>query len=150
MTKKLKKFHGAVLDIAEKMNWLPGLLTRLGLGVMFAQAGWGKLGHIPKVTQFFVELGIPMPEFQAWLVGSVEFVGGLLLIAGILVRYASVPLAITMVVALMTAKREDINSPLDLVGLPEFLYILLLSWLAVFGAGSVSLYRALGRPWAKK
>ncbi|MDZ4678140.1 MAG: DoxX family protein [Oligoflexia bacterium] len=148
--KKLKKFHTKVLVIAEKMKWLPGLLTRLTLGVMFVEAGWGKLGHIAKVTQFFLELGIPMPEFHAWLVALTELVCGALLIVGVFVRYASVALAITMGVALVTAKSESIETITDIAGVPEFLYIILLSWLAVFGAGSISLYRALGNPWAKK
>ena len=56
-----------------------------------------------------------------------------------------VPLAVTMVVALVTAKRADISGADDLFGTAEYLNLLLLGYLAAFGAGPASLDALLVR-----
>jgi uncharacterized membrane protein YphA (DoxX/SURF4 family) len=50
-----------------------------------------------------------------------------------------------MVVAILTAKRADIHEAADLLGSQEFLFIALLVWLAVAGAGRLSLDGLLTR-----
>ena len=51
-----------------------------------------------------------------------------------------------MVVAILTAKRGDIHELGDLLFMPEFLFILLLLWLIVRGAGALSVDHLLARP----
>jgi putative oxidoreductase len=75
----------------------------------------------------------------------VELVGGALLLLGLATRFAAVPLLCTMVVALLTAKAEDITGVGDLVGAIEFTYIALLAWLALAGGGAASLDRVIAR-----
>ena len=128
-----------IRNLIEKLSCLPPLLTRLTVGLMFVGTGWGKLHNIPKVTEFFTSLGIPAPGFHAYLVASIEFGCGTLLVLGLLTRLASVPLMCTMVVAIITAKRAEINELNDLLGMSEFLLILLLFWLFVEGGGLLSL-----------
>jgi uncharacterized membrane protein YphA (DoxX/SURF4 family) len=53
-----------------------------------------------------------------------------------------------MVVALLTAKREDIATAGDLYGAVEFLYLLGFGYLAAFGAGILSLDEILVRRFA--
>ena len=67
------------------------------------------------------------------------------MLAGLQTRLAALLLSGTMVVALFTAKRADITGPLDLVGMTEFLYLVLLAWLATAGAGAISLDERLGQ-----
>ena len=124
------------------------LFIRVGVGVFFIRSGWGKLHSLDKVTSFFASLGIPMPGANAVLVASTEFGCGILLVVGLGTRLASVPLAITMVVALLTARREDIESWNALFGMAEALYILLFAWLFVRGAGAVSIDRVLEKRMA--
>ena len=50
-----------------------------------------------------------------------------------------------MIVALATAKRGDLHELGDLLGMPEYLCLALLIWLAVFGAGLVSLDAAIAK-----
>jgi putative oxidoreductase len=145
----LLRLRSLGLGVAAKLDWLPPLLARLTVGTVFLQSGWGKLHNFPKVIDFFTTLGIPAPWFQAHLVATTEFVGGGLLILGLLTRLASIPLAVTMVVALLTAKRADIQEWTDLFGISEYLYIVLLSWLMTAGAGAVSLDRWLTRKLPK-
>jgi uncharacterized membrane protein YphA (DoxX/SURF4 family) len=52
----------------------------------------------------FTTIGIPAPEFMAPFVGVVEIVCGALVLAGLATRLAAIPLAIDMIVAILTTK----------------------------------------------
>lgn len=130
--------HKALSFIAY-LDWLPGLLSRVTIGFIFIQSGWGKLHHLDKVVAFFASLGIPAPQLQAPFVAGVEFVCGTLVLLGLLTRIAAVPLIGTMVVAILTAKLKDVADLGDFFSLSEYLFIALLVWLIVKGAGAFSL-----------
>jgi putative oxidoreductase len=119
--------------------WFPPLLARVAVGWTFALTGWGKLGDIGSVVEFFRELGIPYPELQAPFVASVELVCGAMLVVGLLSRLAALPLIGTMVVAIATAQWQNVSSFGDLFGLSEFLYIVIFAWIAAAGPGPVAL-----------
>ena len=87
------------------------LLLRLNLGILFLSTGWGKVHDLASVTNFFTELHIPLPALNAVLVGYTELIGGALLIVGLATRLAAVPLVISMIVAILTAKLPDIGAP---------------------------------------
>jgi putative oxidoreductase len=125
--------------IGNALDWLPPTVARLTVGLIFFQSGWGKLHDLAKVTDYFTELGLPAPAFQATLASATEFVCGSLLLAGLATRFAAVPLMITMTVALRTALWSQIDSLGSLFGLAEFLYLVLLFWLSTSGAGPLSL-----------
>lgn len=125
--------------IATSLRWLPPLVARLTVGLVFFQSGWGKLHDLQKVTDFFTELGLPAPGFQATLASTSEFVCGNLLLVGLATRFAVVPLIITMIVAIRTALWDQVDGIGSLVGLLEFSYIALLIWIGTNGAGPISL-----------
>lgn len=96
------------------------LLLRIFLAPIFIKAGYGKLqlgadnvGLMdrlmadPNVVAWFGNpdwgLGLPMPEVLAAMAGWTEFLGGWLLLFGLLTRLISIPLMLTMVVAATTA-----------------------------------------------
>ena len=133
-------YDGAVSRLG-CLAWLPPLLARFTVGWIFLQSGWGKLHSIPKVIEFFVSLEIPAPAAHAYLVATLEFACWLALSLGLFTRLASPPLIVIMIVALLTAKREDISTVSDLFATSEFLYIPLLLYLTISGAGSASLDR---------
>jgi len=137
----LKKIQG----VLAKGSWLPVLLARVSVGWVFIESGWGKLHNLPKVIEFFQSLGIPAPEFQARMVALTELGGGLLLFFGLFARLASVPLSATMVVAIITAKRGDINVISDLFAMEEYLFILIFLWVIFSGPGKVSLDALVAR-----
>jgi putative oxidoreductase len=120
-------------------DWLPGLISRLTIGYIFIQSGWGKLHHLDKVVAFFTSLGIPAPQLQAPFVASVELGCGTLVLIGLLTRLAAIPLIATMIVAILTARLKDVTDLGDFFSLSEYLFIVLLVWLIVKGAGAVSL-----------
>ena len=125
----------------------PPFLSRLTIGGVFIESGWGKLTHLDKVVAFFTQLGIPAPRLQAPFVAAVELGCGALVLLGLGTRLAALPLIGTMVVAIATAKLEDIHGYSDLFSLSEYLFIVLLAWLAAYGAGAVSLDRLIVKTW---
>jgi len=127
------------------LSWFPPALTRLTLGVVFMGTGWGKLHSLDKVTEFFTQLHIPAPSFNAALVATSELVCGAFLLVGLFARLAAIPLIATMCVALATAKSGDIEGIRDLLGQQEFDYVVLLIWIVICGAGTLSADHALGR-----
>ena len=126
--------------IGNALWWLSPTLARVTVGWLFLKSGWGKLHDLQKVTNFFIELGLPAPAFQAHLVATTEFVCGALLLIGLFTRLAAVPLVISMIVAIRTALWPQIDHTLvSLFGQSEFLYIVLLTWLGTAGPGPLSL-----------
>lgn len=91
------------------------LLFRLVMGVQWIQTGWGKLNNLDGVTAYFESLNIPVAGLNAGLVAGIEFGGGILLILGLGSRLTMIPLAVTMIVALLTAELPAIigNFPPD-------------------------------------
>jgi putative oxidoreductase len=148
MNRMLKIFN-TLTGLAERcgnaLQWLSPTITRLTLGLVFFQSGWGKLHDLAKVTDFFTGLGLPAPAFQATLASTTELVCGALLLAGLATRLAVVPLVITMCVAIRTALWDQVEGISSLVGLLEFSYIALLVWLATNGPGPLSIDWLLGR-----
>ena len=80
------------------------LLLRIGVGLIFVLAGWGKLTGIENVQAFFGNVGIPLAGIMAWVVALVEFVGGLMVLIGYKVKIPSLLLAFIMIVAILTVK----------------------------------------------
>jgi putative oxidoreductase len=126
-------------EAGAKVELLSLLLARLTVGVVFLLSGWGKLHNLPKVVGFFTSLGLPAPEFQARLVSSIEFAGGLLLLIGLLTRLVSIPLLFTMVVAIATAKTNELRDVTSVFGFNEYAYLALLAVIAARGPGGLSI-----------
>jgi putative oxidoreductase len=134
-----------VLGKLEKLKWLGPLLGRLAVAVVFIGSGWGKLHSLDQVTGFFTELHIPAPHFHATLVATTELVGGLLILVGLFTRLAALPLAFTMLIAILTAKRSEIQGITSLFGFDELTYMIIFLWLAISGPGALSIDRWLSK-----
>jgi putative oxidoreductase len=138
-------FRRFMRKIAAVLAWVPPTVARLTLGWIFLQSGWGKLHDLPKVIGYFSDLGIPAPQIQAPLAAGTEFLVGVLMLLGLFTRFASLPLIGVMIVAILTAKRDDIHELSDLFAQAEYLYIVLALWLGAYGAGPLSLDAVLAR-----
>jgi putative oxidoreductase len=132
-------------SVARHLEWLGPLFARFVTGWVFLWSGWGKLTHLPLVTENFANWGIPAPGVLAPFVSGVEFVGGFFLLAGFLTRISAGALGVVMIVAVKAAQWDSVESLQDLLGLEEILYLALFAWLAIAGAGSVSVDDALER-----
>lgn len=140
---RLRALRSRVLTSLKSLDWVALLLGRIGVGLVFASTGWGKVHNIPKVTGFFASLGIPMPGLNAVMVSYLELICGTTIVLGLLTRLSAVPLVASMIVAILTAKRDELHGILDLVGFTEFTYAVLLVMLVILGPGRASLDRLL-------
>ena len=130
---------------ARHLAWLAPAFARLVVGWEFMWSGWGKLQNLPQITENFVSWGIPFPQVMTPLVSGVEFFGGIFLLLGLFTRISAGALGVTMIVAIKSAKWADVNSLESFVGLDETEYLALFLWLAIAGAGPLSLDRLLAR-----
>lgn len=148
----LQRVSRAGLAACATLAFLPPLLTRLLMGQAFYVTGRGKIQNIDNVVQFFTNLGIPMPALNAAFISRLEYYGGMLLIIGLCTRLAAALLSSTMVVALMTADREDFVNALHMTGekgltdVVPVVYLLFLVWLVIKGPGAASV-DALVKRW---
>ena len=129
--------------VAAHLAWLAPLFARITVGWVFLWSGWGKLSDLPTVIENFTGWGIPLPHVLGPFVSCVEFLGGLLLLAGLLSRISAGALGVTMIVAIRSAKWADVDSLETLLGFDEFEYLALFLWLAIAGAGALSVDRWL-------
>jgi len=102
----LKRMHGW-MDSTRKIDFIAPLAFRIFLAPLFIMVGFGKLTGIENTATYFEFLGLPAPLLMAYLAGMTEFVGGILLLAGLAVRWAAVPLMFTMIVAAGTAHWDN-------------------------------------------
>jgi putative oxidoreductase len=151
----LQRGRALALKLLAALAFVAPLLTRLVMGQAFYQTGGGKIQNFGNTVAFFTELGIPMPEANAFFVSRLEFWGGLLLVVGLATRLVALGLAATMVVALLTADRESFLDALrgagdaGLTDVVPFVYLLFLVWLVLVGPGMVSLDAFVAR-WLER
>jgi len=138
------------LKAAAAVAFVAPLLTRITLGNAFFLTGRGKLANFDTTVEFFASQNIPFPALNAAFVSRLEYYGGALLVIGLLTRIVSALLASTMVVALLTERAQFFESwkPTGEVGpmdIASWVFLLLLTWLVLYGPGLVSLDHFLAR-----
>jgi putative oxidoreductase len=132
------------------------LPLRLIVGVGFMAHGIAKWSRGPEhFGQLLHQIGVPFPAATAWIVTLLEVFGGLALVLGAFVAVVSIPLIVSMLVAMFTVQLRYGFSSVNTIGLtasgPVFgppgyeinlLYIASLLALALLGSGPLSL-----APW---
>lgn len=100
-----------VLDSTRVFDFLAPLALRLYLVPIFWMAGTKKLQDMDSVIDWFGNpdwgLGLPYPEVLAWAAALTEAGGAVLLLIGFAVRWISIPLMVTMVVAAVTVHWQN-------------------------------------------
>lgn len=88
------------------VDGLPLLLLRLYLAPIIIQAGWNKASSFESTVDWFGNedygLGLPLPFVMALLATGAELIGGVFILFGAMTRLASIPLMITMLVAMVS------------------------------------------------
>ena len=94
------------LDLTRKVDFLGPLALRLYLVPVFWVAGTNKLDGMDNVIAWFGNsewgLGLPFPTLLAWLAVGSEVLGAVALLVGLGTRWFSVPLMVTMLVAIFS------------------------------------------------
>ncbi|GAA4095027.1 DoxX family protein [Mucilaginibacter panaciglaebae] len=128
------------------------LVLRLIMGYGFMAHGWVKLSRGPiGLEKLLTQINVPMPHLNALLLPFVELIGGLAIFVGAFTTVASIPLILTMLVAIITVNYKFGFSSVNTIGLtppgPKFgppgyeinlLYIAGLLSLTLSGAGRLS------------
>lgn len=100
-----------LLDRSRAADFLAPLALRLYLAPIFWMAGTNKLAAMDSTIAWFGNpewgLGLPFPTLLAWLAALSETLGAVFLLLGFAVRYISIPLMVTMVVAAVTVHWQN-------------------------------------------
>jgi putative oxidoreductase len=145
----IKTTRNRMLALTQRLAFLAPLLIRLTVGVVFIGTGWAKLNNMAGTVEAFQGWGVPLPELNARVASCTEFFGGILLLIGLGSRLVSLPLAFTMVVAILTAKRENIDGFQTLLGFEEWSYLVMFLTIAIIGPGAVSVDAFIARRLAR-
>ena len=137
------------LNYASKVEVLkdivPPLAFRLILAYGFYKPAMAKLDDVHAIGDWFAGMGLPAPYFQAYLATGTECLGVILLTLGLGVRIISIPLIITMLVAIKTVHwGNGFEAGQNGYEIPLY-YILMLVSLICTGAGKVSVDYLIGR-----
>jgi len=101
----------SLLNTTRAVDFLGPLALRLYLVPIFWMAGSKKLADIESTAAWFGNpdwgLGLPFPELMAWMASLTEAGGAILLFFGIAVRWISIPLIITMIVAAVSVHLQN-------------------------------------------
>lgn len=105
------KLHDGLFGRLAVLDGLGPLALRLYLVPVFWVAGTNKLAGIDSIAEWFGNtewgLGLPFPTLMAYLATYTEVIGALLLLVGFAVRWISVPLMITMLVAIFAVHWDN-------------------------------------------
>ena len=119
-----------------------GLLgMRLALGTVMIAHGFPKVsGGMSHVVPMVTSIGFP--GWMAYIVAATEFLGGIMILAGLLTRFVAVAMLIEMVVIISRIKWHN-----GFTGQNNYQFELMIAAVAFglifFGAGSISLDRPI-------
>lgn len=110
MKQLLTKLQG-LMDSTKAVDFLGPLALRLYLVPVFWVAGTNKLDGMDNVIAWFGNpdwgLGLPFPTLMAWLAVGSEVLGAIALLIGLGTRWFSVPLMVTMLVAIFSVHLKN-------------------------------------------
>ena len=145
----LTKTNGILAKIGSVLQSPLLLAIRLYWGWQFFVDGRGKFQHLDNVTKYFASLNIPMPRLNVMMAAGTQMACGLLLAAGLLSRFASIPLIGVMCVAYLTAESDSLHTifsdPDKFVTRDPFLFLYAAVLIFAFGPGKLSLDALLFR-----
>ncbi|CAA6804981.1 MAG: Probable integral membrane protein NMA0226 [uncultured Sulfurovum sp.] len=131
--------HKFIKDILVNFQSLSLLLARLIIAYGFYEPAVKKWQDIDGIATWFGSLGIPFPTLNAYMVATTELLGVLLLTLGLFTRLISIPLMVTMVVAIATVHFAHGFSAGDNGFEIPLYYLLFLFMFTAHGAGKFSL-----------
>ena len=130
------------MHYAEKLNNLALFVVRLSLGILTMHHGYQKLSHFEEMKNGFLDfLGLGS-SVSLTMAMSAELFCSMFIIFGLFTRIATIPLIITMSVALFKIKEGDIFGG----GESAALYLLGYLSLLLSGPGTMIIDRIFSKP----
>lgn len=149
MIERVQRLYGTLTHLSSSLESPFLLAVRLYWGWQFIQTGWGHLTHLDKVIAYFGDLGIPFPALNAPFISTLEFVGGILLVAGVASRPIALLLTCNMIVAFITGDREALLSvfsdPDKFYAAAPYTFLIASVLVLIFGPGKFSLDTLLAK-----
>ena len=97
----------ASVNAAPLRRWVP-IPIRMIIGVGFMAHGWAKWSWGPATfAELLKQAGVPLPLTNAWLVTSLELLGGFAVLIGAFVVVVSIPLILSMLGAALAPSRRS-------------------------------------------
>ncbi|WP_343642307.1 DoxX family protein [Chryseobacterium sp.] len=119
------------------------LALRLVLAYGFFNPALMKIKDINSISDWFESINIPLPILNAYLATGTEVFGVIFLTLGLFTRWVSIPLMITIMVAIVTVHiGNGFEAGENGFEIPLY-YILMLLTLFTFGAGKYCLDQVL-------
>jgi len=81
------------------------LAGRIALGIIFALSGYAKLAGLAAFSASLARRGVPEPWLWGPVGATVEFVGGMVIMLGLRVRYAALMMILFVIVATAISHR---------------------------------------------
>lgn len=135
---QLTKVCKFITKTTEGLKDIPLLLLRLILAYGFYKPAMMKWNDINAIGDWFKSMDYPFPYFNAYMAGITEVAGFVLLLLGFGTRLISIPLMITMVVAIFTVHLSNgFTAGANGFEIPLY-YLLMLFTLMVYGSGRIS------------
>ena len=129
------------------------LAVRLYWGWQLIESGWGKLHNLPKVTDYFTSLNLPMPAQMAVAISCLEFFGGIFLAVGLLSRLTALALTINLIMAYVIGDREALFSifsdPDKFYAAAPYTFLVTSLIVLIFGPGKLALDTPLDKALAR-
>ena len=136
---KIVQRYLSITSVIDKLQFLPLLLIRVVLAYGFFGPATMKWKDIKSIAEWFGSIGIPVPYLNAYLAAGTEAAGVVLLALGLGTRLISIPLIITMIVAIKTVHwANGFEAGNNGFEIPLY-YIIMLITLIVFGPGKLSI-----------
>ncbi len=135
----LKERYTCMTNSLSNIKSLPLLFLRLILAYGFFNPAKMKLSNIDGIISWFESINIPFPALNAYLATGTEVLGVILLTLGLGTRFISIPLIITMIVAILTVHLGNgFEAGSNGFEIPLY-YMIMLFTLLVYGSGKFSL-----------
>ena len=145
----MKNLYLNVTQRLANLQDIPLLLIRLILAVGFYGPAMMKLNDINAIADWFVSMDMPAPKLNAYLATYTELLGFIFLTVGFATRFITIPLIITMIVAIKTVHwTNGFNASDNGYEIPVY-YIIMLITLFFSGPGRISLDYLIRRKLSK-
>lgn len=135
----MKTYYFLITQKLSKLKDLPLLLIRLTLAYGFLSPAMSKLNDVGAIVEWFESIDLPAPVLNAYLATYTEVAGVLFLSLGLATRFITLPLMVTMIVAVKTVHWENgFNASDNGYEIPLY-YMVMLFTLLIYGAGRLSI-----------
>jgi len=135
----MRNIYFTITEKLSNLKDIPLLMMRLVLAYGFYQPAMMKLNDVGAIAEWFESMGIPAPTLNAYLATYTEVSGFILLTLGFATRFISIPLIITMIVAIKTVHWENgFNASDNGYEIPLY-YMIMLFTLFINGSGKISI-----------